>query len=42
LDNKDLVDSAVYTLANKSGLTARGEIYVRKSESAEVKTTTTP
>ena len=42
LDNKDVVDSAVYTLANKAGLTARGEIYVRKSESAEVKTTTTP
>jgi hypothetical protein len=37
LENKDLVDSAVYTLANKSGLTARGEIYVRKTESAEVK-----
>ena len=40
LDNKDLVDSAVYTLANKAGLTARGELYVRKAESAEVKKTT--
>ncbi|HKO62754.1 MAG TPA: hypothetical protein VJV03_16435 [Pyrinomonadaceae bacterium] len=39
LDNKDLVDSAVYTLANKAGLTARGEIYVKKSESAEAKQT---
>ena len=37
LDNKDLVDSAVYTLANKAALTARGEIYVRKSENAEAK-----
>ena len=37
LENKDLVESAVYTLANKAGLTARGEIYVRKAESAEVK-----
>ena len=36
LENKDLVDSAVYALANKSGLTPRGEIYVRKKESAEV------
>lgn len=42
LDNKDLVESAVYTLANKAGLTARGEIYVRKAESAEVKKTTSP
>jgi hypothetical protein len=40
LENKDLVESAVFTLANKSGLTQRGEIYVRKSDSAEVKTTT--
>ena len=42
LDNKDMVDSAVYTLANKAGLTPRGEIYVKKAESAEVKTTTIP
>ena len=42
LDNKELVDSAVHTLANKAGLTARGEIYVKKAESAEVKKTTTP
>jgi len=39
LDNKELVDSAVYTLANKAGLTPRGEIYVRKAENAEVKKT---
>jgi len=40
LANKDLVDSVVFALANKSGLTPRGEIYVRKKESAEVKKTT--
>ena len=40
LENKELVESAVYALANKSGLTPRGEIYVRKKESAEVKKTT--
>jgi hypothetical protein len=34
LANKDLVDSVVYALANKSGLTARGEIYVRKAGSS--------
>ena len=36
LENKDLVDSVVFAIANKSGLTPRGEIYVRKKESAEV------
>lgn len=36
LDNKDLVESVVYALANKSGLTPRGEIYVRKKDTAEV------
>ena len=37
LDNKDLVDSVVYALANKAGLIPRGEIYVKKKESAEAK-----
>ena len=37
LANKDLVDSVVYALANKAGLTPRGEIYVRKTDSAEAK-----
>jgi hypothetical protein len=37
LANKDLVDSVVYALANKAGLTPRGEIYVRKADSAEAK-----
>ena len=41
LDNKALVESAVYTLANKAGLTPRGEIYVRKAENAEAKKTVT-
>jgi hypothetical protein len=40
LDNKDLVDSVVFALANKAGLTRRGEIYVRKTDSAEVMKTT--
>jgi hypothetical protein len=40
LDNKDLVESAVYTLANKAGLVPRGEIYVRKKDDAEAKKTT--
>lgn len=40
LDNKDLVDSVVYAVANKAGLTPRGEIYVRKKEDAEAKKTT--
>ena len=37
LANKDLVDSVVYALANKAGLSPRGEIYVRKADSAEAK-----
>lgn len=40
LDNKDLVDSVVYAVANKAGLTPRGEIYVRKKDDAEAKKTT--
>jgi hypothetical protein len=40
LDNKGLVDSAVFTLANKAGLVPRGEIYVRKRDDAEAKKTT--
>jgi hypothetical protein len=40
LDNKDLVDSAVYTLAKKAGLVPRGEIYVKKRDDAEAKKTT--
>ena len=43
LANKDLVEQVVYALANKAGLTPRGEIYVRKKDTAEViKKTTTP
>jgi hypothetical protein len=40
LENKDLVDSVVYELANKAGLVPRGEIYVRKRDDAEAKKTT--
>jgi hypothetical protein len=40
LDNRDLVESAVFTLANKAGLVPRGEIYVRKRDDAEAKKTT--
>ncbi|HEX9422391.1 MAG TPA: hypothetical protein VF899_04060 [Pyrinomonadaceae bacterium] len=39
LDNKDLAESAVFTLANKAGLVPRGEIYVRKKDDAEAKKT---
>lgn len=42
LANKDLVDSVVFALANKSGLTARGEIYVRKTGTTRVKDVTMP
>lgn len=31
IENKDLLDSVLYTLATKSGLSRRGEIYVRKN-----------
>jgi hypothetical protein len=39
LANKDLVDSVVFTLANKAGLSPRGEIYVRKKDDEAKKTT---
>jgi hypothetical protein len=32
LDNRDLLDSVLVTLANKSGLTRRGEVFVRKRD----------
>jgi hypothetical protein len=32
LDNKDLIDSVLYTVATKAGLKKRGDIYVRKKE----------
>lgn len=37
LDNKDLVDSVVFALANKAGMVPRGEIYVKKRTDAEAK-----
>lgn len=39
LDNKELVESAVFTLANKAGLVPRGEVYIRKKDDAEAKKT---
>ena len=32
LDNKDILDSVLFTLASKSGLTRRGEVFVRKKD----------
>lgn len=32
LDNKEIVDSVLYTVATKAGLKKRGDIYVRKKE----------
>ena len=32
LENKDILDSVLFTVANKAGLTQRGQIYVRKKE----------
>lgn len=42
LANKDLVDSVVFALANKAGLTGRGDIYVRKTSSTKMKEMTIP
>jgi hypothetical protein len=39
LENKDLVDSVLFTLANKAGLTPRGDVYIRKTDSDEAKKT---
>lgn len=39
LDNKELVESAVFTLANKAGLVPRGEVYIKKKDDAEAKKT---
>lgn len=40
LDSRDLLDSVLFAIANKAGLTRRGDIYVRKSGSDEAKKTT--
>ena len=32
LDNKDILDSVLFTLANKAGLARRGEVFVRKKD----------
>jgi hypothetical protein len=33
LENKDILDSVLFTVANKAGLSQRGQIYVRKKDS---------
>jgi hypothetical protein len=40
LDNKDLVDSVVFTLANKAGMVPRGDVYIKKKDDAEAKKAT--
>jgi hypothetical protein len=32
LENKDVLDSVLYSLANKSALTRRGDVYIKKKE----------
>jgi hypothetical protein len=32
LENKDILDSVLYALANKSALTKRGDVYIKKKE----------
>jgi hypothetical protein len=32
LENRNLVESALFTLAQKSGLVPRGEVYIRKKD----------
>ena len=39
LDNKDLVDSVLFALANKAGLAPRGDVYIRKNDGDEAKKT---
>jgi hypothetical protein len=34
MENKEILDSAVYTLAQKAGLTQRGDIYVKRKDTA--------
>jgi hypothetical protein len=34
MENKEILESVLYTLANKAGLTARGDVYVRKDSTA--------
>jgi hypothetical protein len=37
LENQGIIDSALYALAQKSGLESRGNVYVRKKDSEEAK-----
>jgi hypothetical protein len=36
LENKEILNSVLVTLAEKSGMTARGDIYVKKKEGSDV------
>jgi hypothetical protein len=40
LENKDVIDSALFTLANKAEMVPRGDIYIKKKDDAEAKKTT--
>jgi len=40
LENQGIVDSALYALAQKSGLTPRGDVYVKKRDSEEANKST--
>lgn len=37
LESRDLVESALFTVAQKSGLTPRGDVYVKKRDNEEAK-----
>ncbi len=39
LENRELIDSALYTLAQKASLIPRGDVYVKKRDSEEAKKT---
>ncbi len=38
MENKDILDSALYTLAQKAGLTSRGDVYVKKKDTTSQQT----
>lgn len=40
LENKDLIESALYTLSQKAGLVSRGDVYVKKRDNEEAKKAT--
>ena len=42
MENEDILASALYTLAQKAGLSQRGEVYVRKKDTATTSQQTSP